>query len=220
MLIIILVCVFMNQMIWLCDQGYIMLILYQLEGYVCNKINFLVWVVVIIFDDGLKLVNCYVYLVLKQYGFYVIVFIIFLCIKCYLQKWDLKFLQFMSIFELCQIQDVFDIQLYIYFLYWVDVGWWLILFSCNYYNILFDFVCLCWVLSQFNLYVFYFFYFFGGYNVMVVQVVNDVGFYMVVMMVCGKVKLGDNLFLLKWLYILCMDLLEMMLWLISNQLQG
>ena len=65
---------------------------------------------VITFDDGLKSVNRYAYPVLKQYGFHATAFIISSRIKRHPQKWDPKSLQFMSISELRQIQDVFDIQ--------------------------------------------------------------------------------------------------------------
>lgn len=101
--------VFSNQMIYFKQIGYDMIFFYQFEGYFNNKINLSGKVVVLIFDDGFKLVYCYVYLILKENGFWVIVFIILLCIKCYLQKWNFDLLQFMSIFELKEIQDVFDI---------------------------------------------------------------------------------------------------------------
>jgi peptidoglycan/xylan/chitin deacetylase (PgdA/CDA1 family) len=60
---------FSNQMTWLRDQGYTTLTMYQLEGYVRNKMNLPARAVVITFDDGLKSVNRYAYPVLKQYGF-------------------------------------------------------------------------------------------------------------------------------------------------------
>ncbi len=58
------------------DQGYTTLTLYQLEGYVRNKINLPARAVAITFDDGLKSVNRYAYPVLKQYGFHATAFII------------------------------------------------------------------------------------------------------------------------------------------------
>jgi peptidoglycan/xylan/chitin deacetylase (PgdA/CDA1 family) len=67
---------FNNQMTWLRDQGYTTLTLYQLEGYVRNKINLPARAVAITFDDGLKSVNRYAYPVLKQYGFHATAFII------------------------------------------------------------------------------------------------------------------------------------------------
>jgi peptidoglycan/xylan/chitin deacetylase (PgdA/CDA1 family) len=77
--------------------------------------------------------------VLKQYGFHATAFIISSRIKRHPQKWDPKSLQFMSISELRQIQDVFDIQSHTHFLHRVDAGRRPILFSRNYHNILFDF---------------------------------------------------------------------------------
>ena len=94
---------FTNQMTWLRDQGYTTLTLYQLEGYVRNKINLPARAVAITFDDGLKSVNRYAYPVLKQYGFHATAFIISSRIKRHPQKWDPKSLQFMSISELRQI---------------------------------------------------------------------------------------------------------------------
>ncbi|CDL19905.1 Polysaccharide deacetylase [Klebsiella pneumoniae IS53] len=52
------------------------------------------------------------------------------------------------------------------------------------------------------------------------QAANDAGFHMAVTTVRGKVKPGDNPFLLKRLYILRTDSLETMSRLISNQPQG
>ncbi len=89
---------FNNQMTWLRDQGYTTLTLYQLEGYVRNKINLPARAVVITFDDGLKSVNRYAYPVLKQYGFHATAFIISSRIKRHPQKWDPKSLQFMRVF--------------------------------------------------------------------------------------------------------------------------
>ena len=111
-----------NQMTWLRDQGYTTLTLYQLEGYVRNKINLPARAVAITFDDGLKSVNRYAYPVLKQYGFHATAFIISSRIKRHPQKWDPKSLQFMSVSELRQIQDVFDIQSHTHFLHRVDAG--------------------------------------------------------------------------------------------------
>ncbi|MFB2016448.1 polysaccharide deacetylase family protein, partial [Shigella flexneri] len=104
----------------------------------------------ITFDDGLKSVNRYAYPVLKQYGFHATAFIISSRIKRHPQKWDPKSLQFMSISELRQIQDVFDIQSHTHFLHRVDAGRRPILFSRNYHNILFDFARSRRALSQFN----------------------------------------------------------------------
>ncbi|MRS15176.1 polysaccharide deacetylase family protein [Enterobacteriaceae bacterium RIT691] len=211
---------FSNQMTWLRDQGYSTLSLYQLEGYVRNKMNLPARSVVITFDDGLKSVNRYAYPVLKQYGFKATAFIISSRIKRHPQKWDPKSLQFMSLSELKQIQDVFDVQSHTHFLHRVDAWRRPILLSRSYHNILFDFERSRRALTQFNPHVLYLSYPFGGYNATAVQAANDAGFHMAVTTVKGKVKPGDNPFLLKRLYILRTDSLETMSRLISNQPQG
>ncbi|WP_330984830.1 MULTISPECIES: polysaccharide deacetylase family protein [Enterobacterales] len=211
---------FSNQMTWLRDQGYTTLTMYQLEGYVRNKMNLPARSVVITFDDGLKSVNRYAYPILKEYGFKATTFIISSRIKRYPQKWGPKSLQFMSISELEQIQDVFDIQSHTHFLHRVDGDHHPILLSRSYHNILFDFERSRRALNQFNPHVLYLSYPFGGYNATAVQAANDAGFHMAVTTVKGKVKPGDNPFLLKRLYILRTDSLESMSRLISNQPQG
>ncbi|MCS2156957.1 polysaccharide deacetylase family protein [Scandinavium sp. H11S7] len=211
---------FSNQMTWLRDQGYTTLTMYQLEGYVRNKMNLPARSVVITFDDGLKSVNRYAWPVLKEYGFKATAFIISSRIKRHPQKWDPKSLQFMSISELRQIQDVFDVQSHTHFLHRVDAYRRPILLSRSYHNILFDFERSRRALSQFNPHVLYLSYPFGGYNITAVQAANDAGFHMAVTTVKGKVKPGDNPFLLKRLYILRTDSLETMSRLISNQPQG
>jgi Predicted xylanase/chitin deacetylase len=60
---------FNNQMTWLRDRGYTTLSMYQLEGYVRNKMNLPARAVVITFDDGLKSVSRYAYPVLKAVRF-------------------------------------------------------------------------------------------------------------------------------------------------------
>ncbi|MGL4723929.1 MAG: polysaccharide deacetylase family protein [Scandinavium sp.] len=211
---------FSNQMTWLRDQGYTTLTMYQLEGYVRNKMNLPARSVVITFDDGLKSVNRYAYPILKEYGFKATAFIISSRIKRYPQKWGPKSLQFMSVSELEQIQDVFDIQSHTHFLHRVDGYRHPILLSRSYHNILFDFERSRRALNQFNPHVLYLSYPFGGYNATAVQAANDAGFHMAVTTVKGKVKPGDNPFLLKRLYILRTDSLETMSRLISNQPQG
>ncbi|MFK3662991.1 polysaccharide deacetylase family protein [Scandinavium sp. NPDC088450] len=211
---------FSNQMTWLRDQGYTTLTMYQLEGYVRNKMNLPARSVVITFDDGLKSVNRYAYPILKEYGFKATAFIISSRIKRYPQKWGPKSLQFMSVSELEQIQDVFDIQSHTHFLHRVDGYHHPILLSRSYHNILFDFERSRRALNQFNPHVLYLSYPFGGYNATAVQAANDAGFHMAVTTVKGKVKPGDNPFLLKRLYILRTDSLETMSRLISNQPQG
>lgn len=61
---------------------------------------------------------------------------------------------------------------------------------------------------------------FGGYNDIAVKAANDAGFHLAVTTVQGKVKPGDNPFLLKRLYVLRTDSLERMSRLISNQPRG
>ncbi|WP_159872114.1 MULTISPECIES: polysaccharide deacetylase family protein [unclassified Raoultella] len=208
---------FSNQMTWLRDQGYTTLNMYQLEGYVRNKINLPARSVAITFDDGLKSVNRYAWPILKQYGFHATAFIISSRIKHHPQKWAPKSLQFMSISELKQIQDVFDVQSHTHFLHRVDGGHQPILLSRSYHNILFDFEHSRRALTQFNPHVLYLSYPFGGYNATAVKAANDAGFHMAVTTVRGKVMPGDNPFLLKRLYILRTDSLETMSRLISNQ---
>jgi len=211
---------FSNQMTWLRDRDYTTLTMYQLEGYIRNKMNLPARSVVITFDDGLKSANRYAYPVLKEYGFKATAFVISSRIKRHPQKWDPRSLQFMSVSELEQIQDVFDVQSHTHFLHRVDGHRQPILLSRSYHNLLFDFERSRRALSQFNPHVLYLSYPFGGYNTTALQAVNDAGFHMAVTTVKGKVKPGDNPFLLKRLYILRTDSLDTMSRLISNQPQG
>ena len=155
---------FNNQMAWLRDQGYTTLTMYQLEGYVRNKMNLPAKAVVITFDDGLKSVSRYAYPVLKEYGFNATAFIISSRIKGHPQKWDPKSLQFMSVQEIKGIQDVFDIQSHTHFLHRVDGYKHPILLSRSYHVILFDFERSRRALAQFNQRVLYVSYPFGGYD--------------------------------------------------------
>ncbi|EPV2525331.1 polysaccharide deacetylase family protein [Enterobacter hormaechei] len=211
---------FSNQMTWLRDQGYTTLTMAQLEGYVRNKMNLPARAVVITFDDGLKSVSRYAWPILKEYGFHATAFIISSRIKRHPQKWDPKSLQFMSVSELKSIQDVFDIQSHTHFLHRVDGTRHPILLSRSYHVILFDFERSRRALSQFNPHVLYLSYPFGGYDGKAIKAANDAGFHLAVTTVKGKVKPGDNPFLLKRLYILRTDSLETMSRLISNQPQG
>lgn len=211
---------FSNQMTWLRDQGYTTLTMAQLEGYVRNKMNLPAKSVVITFDDGLKSVSRYAYPVLKAYGFKATAFIISSRIKRHPQKWAPKYLQFMSVSELEQIQDVFDIQSHTHFLHRVDGNKHPILLSRSHHVILFDFARSRRALAQFNPHVLYLSYPFGAYDDKAVKAANDAGFHLAVTTVKGKVKPGDNPFLLKRLYILRTDSLETMSRLISNQPQG
>jgi len=211
---------FNNQMAWLRDQGYTTLTMYQLEGYVRNKMNLPARAVVITFDDGLKSVSRYAWPILKQYGFHATAFIISSRIKAHPLKWDPRSLQFMSISELREIQDVFDVQSHTHFLHRVDNYRHPILLSRTYQNVLMDFKHSRRALAQFNPHVLYLSYPFGGYNDNAVKAANDAGFHLGVTTVKGKVKPGDNPFLLKRLYVLRTDSLETMSRLISNQPQG
>ncbi|WP_279050014.1 polysaccharide deacetylase family protein [Cedecea davisae] len=208
---------FSNQMTWLRDMGYTTLTMYQLEGYVRNRMNLPARAVVITFDDGLKSVYRYAYPILKQYGFKATAYIISSRIKRHPQPWNAKSLQFMSISELEAIQSVFDIQSHTHFLHRVDNYRRPILLSRSYHNILFDFEHSRRALSQFNPHVLYLSYPFGGYNDTAVKAANDAGFHMAVTTVRGKVKPGDNPFLLKRLYIMRTDSLETMSRTITNQ---
>lgn len=208
---------FSNQMTWLRDRGYSTLTMYQLEGYVRNRMNLPARSVVITFDDGLKSVYRYAYPILKEYGFKATSFIISSRIKRHPQKWNPKSLQFMSVSELQASQDVFDVQSHTHFLHRVDGYRRPILLSRSYHNILFDFKHSRRALAQFNPHVLYLSYPFGGYDDKAVKAANDAGFHMAVTTVRGKVKPGDNPFLLKRLYILRTDSLETMSRLITNQ---
>jgi peptidoglycan/xylan/chitin deacetylase (PgdA/CDA1 family) len=211
---------FNNQMAWLRDRGYTTLTMYQLEGYVRNKMNLPAKAVAITFDDGLKSVSRYAYPILREHGFHATAFIISSRIKRHPQKWDPKALQFMSISELREIQSVFDFQSHTHFLHRVDGYRHPILLSRSYQNILMDFKHSRRALAQFNPHVLYLSYPFGGYNDNAVKAANDAGFHLAVTTVKGKVKPGDNPFLLKRLYILRTESLETMSRLISNQPQG
>ncbi|MFQ0834784.1 polysaccharide deacetylase family protein [Citrobacter gillenii] len=211
---------FSNQMTWLRDMGYTTLTMYQLEDYVRNRANLPARAVVVTFDDGLKSVSRYAYPVLKQYGMKATAFIISSRIKRHPQKWDPKSLQFMSVSELEGIKDVFDFQSHTHFLHRVDGYRRPILLSRSYHNVLFDFKHSRRALAQFNPHVLYLSYPFGGYNATAIKAANDAGFHLAVTTVKGKVKPGDNPFLLKRLYILRTDSLETMSRLVSNQPQG
>ena len=208
---------FNNQMTWLRDMGYTTLTMYQLEGYVRNRMNMPARAVVITFDDGLKSVYRYAYPILKAYGFKATSFTISSRIKAHPQPWNPKSLQFMSISELQASQDVFDIQSHTHFLHRVDANRQPTLLRRTYRNILLDFEHSRRALSQFNPHVIFLSYPFGGYNDKAVQALNDAGFHMAVTTVQGKVKPGDNPFLLKRVYVLRTDSLDTMSRLITNE---
>lgn len=211
---------FTNQMTWLRDQRYTTLSMAQLEGYIRSRINLPARAVAITFDDGLKSVSRYAYPVLRQYGFKATAFIITSRIKRHPQKWDPKSLQFMSVPELYAISDVFDFQSHTHFLHRIDARKHPVLLGQTYHNILFDFERSRRALTQFNPHVLYLSYPFGGYNDKAIKAANEAGFHLAVTTMRGKVKPGDNPFLLRRLYILRTDSLETMSRLISNQPQG
>ncbi|WP_050106519.1 polysaccharide deacetylase family protein [Yersinia alsatica] len=208
---------FSNQMTYLKDTGYDTISLYQLEGYLNNKINLPAKVVVLTFDDGLKSVNRYAYPILKEKGFRATAFIISSRIKRHPQKWNPDSLQFMSISELKEIQDVFDIQSHTHFLHRTDNNRNPILLSRSYHNIVFDFEHSRRALSQFNPHVIFLSYPFGGFNQIAIDAAKNAGFHLAVTTVRGKVKPGDNPFTLKRLYILRTDSIPTMAERIANE---
>ncbi len=208
---------FSNQMTYLKETGYDTISLYQLEGYLNNKINLPAKVVVLTFDDGLKSVNRYAYPILKEKGFRATAFIISSRIKRHPQKWNPDSLQFMSISELKEIQDVFDIQSHTHFLHRTDNNRNPILLSRSYHNIIFDFEHSRRALSQFNPHVIFLSYPFGGFNQTAIDAAKNAGFHLAVTTVRGKVKPGDNPFTLKRLYILRTDSIPTMAERIANE---
>ncbi len=201
---------FKNQMAYLDEEGYQTISLYQLEGYLFNRINLPAKVVVLTFDDGLKSVSRYAYPVLKQYGFEATAFIISSRIKRYPQKWNPDTLQFMSISEIEDVQDVFDIQSHTHFLHRYAGVHQPILLVRSYHNILFDFEHARRALAEFNPHVQYLSYPFGGYDQKAIDAARDSGYHLAVTTVQGKVKPGDNPFTLKRLYILRTDSIQTM----------
>ncbi len=208
---------FSNQMTYLKQAGYDTISLYQLEAYLKNQINLPGKAIVLTFDDGLKSVYRYAYPVLKDYGFRATAFIISSRIKRHPQKWNPDSLQFMSISELKQIQDVFDVQSHTHFLHRTDGNRQPILLSRSLHNIEFDFERSRRALSQFNPHVLYLSYPFGGYNQRAIQAAQDAGFHLAVTTVQGKVKPGDNPYTLKRLYILRTDSIQTMADRIANK---
>lgn len=208
---------FSNQMAYLKQTGYDTISLYQLEGYLNNKINLPAKVVVLTFDDGLKSVSRYAYPILKENGFRATAFIISSRIKRHPQKWNPDSLQFMSISELKEIQDVFDIQSHTHFLHRSDNKRHPILLSRSYHNIIFDFERSRRALSQFNPHVIFLSYPFGGFNQTAIDAAKNAGFHLAVTTMQGKVKPGDNPYTLKRLYILRTDSIPTMAARIANE---
>nr|WP_244590185.1 polysaccharide deacetylase family protein [Xenorhabdus innexi] len=208
---------FRNQMDYLKQSGYITISLYELEGYLNGTINLPAKVVALTFDDGLKSVYRYAYPILKKNEQKATLFVISSRIKRHPQKWNPNNLQFLSINELLSMQDIFDFQSHTHFLHRLSKNKKPILFKRSYRNILYDFERSRRALSQFNPHVIYLSYPFGGYNMTAVKAAENAGFHLAVTTVQGKVKLGDNPFSLKRLYILRTDSIEKMGKIISNK---
>lgn len=196
---------FDQQMAYLKEAGYQTISLTQLEGYLNNSINIPAKAVVITFDDGLKSVYRYAYPILKKYGLQATAFIISSRIKRNPQVWNPNDLQFMSIRELKEIQDVFDLQSHTHFLHRYSSDNRPVLLSRTEHNIELDFERSRRALAQFNPNVLYISYPFGGYNDNAIQAAKLAGYRLAVTTVRGKVKPGDNPFALKRLYILRTD---------------
>ncbi|MDC9595207.1 polysaccharide deacetylase family protein, partial [Xenorhabdus sp. IM139775] len=208
---------FREQMAYLKRAGYTTISLYELEGYLNGSINLPAKVVGLTFDDGLKSVYLYAYPILQENSQKATLFIISSRIKRHPQKWNPDSLQFLSLPELYSMQDVFDFQSHTHFLHRLRKNKQPILLSRSYHTILYDFAHSRRALSQFNPHVFYLSYPFGGYNPKAMKAAKQAGFHLAVTTVQGKVKLGDNPFSLKRLYILRTDPIEKMAKMISNQ---
>ncbi|MEX0445645.1 polysaccharide deacetylase family protein [Xenorhabdus sp. SGI246] len=208
---------FRHQMAYLKQAGYTTISLYELEGYLNGSINLPAKAVALTFDDGLKSVYRYAYPILKENGQKATLFIISSRIKRHPQKWNPNGLQFLSLPEFYSMQNVFNFQSHTHFLHRLGKNKQPILLSRSYRNILYDFEHSRRALSQFNPYVLYLSYPFGGYNQIAMKAAKNAGFHLAVTTVQGKVKLGDNPFSLKRLYILRTDSIEKMARMISNQ---
>ncbi|SFU76959.1 polysaccharide deacetylase family protein [Xenorhabdus koppenhoeferi] len=207
---------FREQMDYLKREGYTTISLYELEGYLNSTINLPAKVVGLTFDDGLKSVYRYAYPILKNNNQKATFFIISSRIKRYPQKWNPDSLQFTSLSELYAMQDVFDFQSHTHFLHRLGKEKQPILFSRSSNTILYDFERSRRALSQFNPHVLYLSYPFGGYNLKAMKAAEKAGFHLAVTTIQGKVKLGDNPFSLKRLYILRIDPIEKMARMIAN----
>lgn len=208
---------FSNQMAYLKQAGYDTITLYQLEGYLNNQINLPAKVVALTFDDGLKSVYRYAYPILKANGFRATTFVISSRIKRHPQQWNPDTLQFMSISELQEIQDVFDIQSHTHFLHRTDGKHQPILLSRSLHNIRIDFERSRRALEQFNPHIYYLAYPFGGYNQDAIQAAKEAGFHLAFSTVKGKVKPGDNIYTLKRLYVLRTDSISSMAERVANR---
>ncbi|MBD2819908.1 polysaccharide deacetylase family protein [Xenorhabdus sp. 42] len=208
---------FRNQMRYLKQTGYTTISLYELEGYLNGSINLPAKVVGLTFDDGLKSVYRYAYPILKENGLKATLFIISSRIKRYPQKWDPNSLQFLSLSELYSMQNSFDFQSHTHFLHRLGKNKQPILFNRTHHTILYDFKRSRRSLTELNPHVFYLSYPFGGYNPKSMKAAKKSGFHLAVTTKQGKVKLGDNPFSLKRLYILRTDPIEKMARLIANK---
>ncbi|MGL4859801.1 MAG: polysaccharide deacetylase family protein, partial [Enterobacteriaceae bacterium] len=208
---------FTSQMEFLQQQGYQTISAYELERYINNQINLPGKVVLITFDDGLKSVYRYAYPVLKRLGFEATLFIISSRIKRNPQPWNPNSLQFLSVSELEEMQDICDIQSHTHFMHRVTKNRQPILLVRSYHNILFDFEHSRRALAQFNPHVIFLAYPFGAYNKLGLNAAKEAGFHLAFTTVQGKVRPGDNPFTLKRLYILSGDSLEVMARRLGNE---
>lgn len=204
------------QMGYLKSAGYKTLSMAQLEGYLNNSVNLPAKAVVLTFDDGLKSVYRYAYPILKKYDQHAVAFIISSRVKFNPQTWDANSLQFMSISEIKQIQDVFEIQSHTHFLHRYSDDRRPVLLSRTEHNIQLDFERSARALRQFNPKVLYVSYPFGGYNDKAIEAARLAGYRLAVTTVRGKVKPGDNPFTLKRLYVLRTDSIDTMAERIAN----
>ncbi|CDG95194.1 Putative xylanase/chitin deacetylase [Xenorhabdus bovienii str. puntauvense] len=207
---------FREQMDYLKQADYTTISLYELEGYLNGTLNLPAKVVGLTFDDGLKSIYRYAYPILKKNGQKATLFIISSRIKRYPQEWNSEDLQFMNLSALYATKDVFDFQSHTHFLHRLGKNKQPILFSRSYHTILYDFERSRRALSQFNPHVLYLSYPFGGYNQQAMDAARNAGFHLAVTTKQGKVKLGDNPFALKRLYILRTDSIEKMAKVIAN----
>ncbi|MDX7992130.1 polysaccharide deacetylase family protein [Xenorhabdus sp. psl] len=208
---------FRSQMAYLKQMGYTTISLYELEGYLNGSLNLPARVIGLTFDDGLKSVYRYAYPILKENGQKATLFVISSRIKRHPQKWDPNSLQFLSLSELSSMQNIFDFQSHTHFLHRLGKNKQPILFNRTYHTILYDFERSRRSLTQFNPHVLYLSYPFGGYNPKAMKAAEQSGFHLAVTTIQGKVKLGDNPFSLKRLYILRTDPIEKMAKMIANK---
>ena len=170
--------VFREQLSCLKQSGYTTISLYQLEAYIGNRINLPGKAVVLTFDDGLKSVHRYAYPLLKEHGFTATAFIISSRIKRHPQKWNPDSLQLLSISELNEIRDVFDIQSHSHFLHRLAPKRRSILLTRPPRQIQLDLERSRRVLELFNQHVIFFSYPFGAHSRDTIQAAKDARFHL------------------------------------------